>query len=70
MKNNIKNQIDLARAEGLINGVQGALKHVVVEVAGLSEEEADTTLRKSNEVLDEIRQLIVDVAKNLGEQNG
>jgi hypothetical protein len=56
-----RNKIRLARATGLIEGTQGALKHVLVYVADMSEEDADKTMAKTNEVLDEVKQLIKEI---------
>jgi hypothetical protein len=60
----LNSKIKLARAEGLLNGVQGALKHVLVLEVGVEEEVADKTLTQVNKILDEVRELIVEVANS------
>jgi hypothetical protein len=55
------NKIRLARAVGLIEGTQGALKHVLVYVANMTEEDADETILQTNKVLDEVKQLLKEI---------
>jgi ABC-type transporter Mla subunit MlaD len=61
MTNNIK----LARATGLIEGTQGALKHVLVYVSDMTEKEADETLKQTNKVLDEVKQLLKEISEDI-----
>jgi hypothetical protein len=60
----MKNKIKLIRAQGLIEGTQGALKHVLVLEAGLELEVAEKTLEQTNKILEEVKQLIVEVANS------
>ena len=61
----MNNVLKLARAQGLIEGTQGALYTVLTEVAGLSETDAIKTLEQVNKILNESRELIGEVANNL-----
>ncbi len=63
----MNNVIKLARAQGLIQGTQGALASVLMEIAGLSETDALETLKQVNKILNESRELIGEVANNLQE---
>jgi hypothetical protein len=54
-------KINLARADGLISGVQGALKHVLVYTAHLEPEQADIIMKKTNEILDEVKTILKEI---------
>ena len=61
MNKTTRNKIRLARATGLIEGTQGALKHVLVYVANMNEEDAERTMTKTNEILNEVKQILKEI---------
>jgi len=69
-KQNYNNIMRLARANGLISGCVGAVKHVLVYECGLDEETTYLILQQVDKVMDETQTLITEVADDIKSQGG